>query len=250
MIARPWPPRSRVLGAHFLATLVIALLLAVLYKYGWYPEALFRVAGGDRLLALHVAALLATGPLLSAILYRPGKRGLRTDLWMIAALQLATIAGGLYAGYFVRPAFIAVLPMRATLVRANQIVPDPAPAADAIGTSPWQPRIVAVDDPPTPEARSTLMFAVLEGAPDIDYRPAFYRSIDTRIDLLIDNAIPLPARLADAPQFATAYGNWLEERDIAPGPHVRLYPVAGTTREVELVLDGATRTVVGYFVVP
>lgn len=248
--ARGWPARPRVLWLHLAATTVVAIALAALYGFGWYPGPLLRAAGGAKLLAVHLAVLFATGPVLTAILYRPGKRGLRIDVWMIAALQLLALSGGLYAGYQVRPAFIAVLPLRATLVRANQVVSDPPPGPQAITPSPWAPRLVAVDDPPTEQARSDMLLAVMSGAPDIDFRPAYYRPIAARIDVLLRHATPLPRHLDASPALSPAYDAWLSRRGLEATDAIRVYPMAGTDRDMELVLDATSRRVLGYVLLP
>jgi hypothetical protein len=248
--AGTWPARSRVIRLHLAATVVAALAVTALYVFGWYPGVLFRAAGGGKLLAVHLALLFATGPLLTAVLYRPGKRGLRIDVWMTAILQVLALAGGVYAGYLVRPAYIAILPLRATLVRANETVPEPVPGADVPATSPWAPRVVAVDDPPTEEARSDMLMAVMAGAADIDYRPAYYRPVESRIDLLLEHATPLPRHLEAFPALSSTYEAWLSRHGLDATDDVRVYPMAGTDRDVEVVLDAASRRVVGYVLLP
>lgn len=235
---------------HAVLTSVIALGVMALYALGWYPSPFLTAAGGARLLAVHLTVLFATGPLLTLLLYRPGKRGLRTDVWMIVILQSAALIGGLYASYLVRPAYVAILPLRATLVRANQVVNEPRSGPKSLLPSHWGPRTVAVDDPPTEQERSEILLAVIQGQPDIDYRPAFYRPIDERIDSLLVHATPLIERMQDAPQIDSVYTAWLRKHGYSSPQTLFVYPMAGTTREVEIVLDASKRRVVGYIALP
>lgn len=242
----PFPAtRLQAAGLHAIATAAVIAAVCVLFVGVWYPAPLLVAGGGSRLLALLATVLVVTGPLLTLLLYRPGKRGLRFDMWVVGALQLGTLAAGLAVATPARPAYIAVLPMRATLVRANELhlVPHPGPSYTG---APWRgPQVVAVIDPPTAALRSALMEDILAGRPDIDYRPAYYRALATRIDDLLKHAEPMQAHLAARPALARQAGRWLEARGHRGPGALRVYPLIAPDGELTLVLDPRTRQVVG-----
>ncbi len=87
-------------------TLVLVLVVAWAVAFLWYPDYLFRVDGGWQGLRLIVAVQLVTGPLLTLILYKPGKKGLLFDLTIIGMLQAVCLAAGTLIVYLERPLFL------------------------------------------------------------------------------------------------------------------------------------------------
>jgi hypothetical protein len=69
----------------------------------WYPGVLFFTDGGWQGLKLILAVDLVLGPLLTLVVYRPGKRGLKLDLGLIGALQVLALCVGLWFVYQERP---------------------------------------------------------------------------------------------------------------------------------------------------
>jgi hypothetical protein len=170
--------RWRAAGLHLLLSAPVVVALCTLFLVFWYPGPLFMAAGAARLLATLLLLFLATGPLLTLLLYRKGKRGMRFDLWMIGVLQLASLLGGLYVAFQARPAYIALLPMRATLVRANELYPAAVPGRPAATAPLWGPRYMAVASPASDAEDQRLLAEIMEGLPDADYRPRSYRDRD------------------------------------------------------------------------
>ena len=86
------------------------------------PAPLFEAAGGLELFLLILAVDVTLGPLITLIVFVPGKRGLKFDLWSSAILQLArsspTASTSLAES---RPVYIVFVKDRFELVRANEI---------------------------------------------------------------------------------------------------------------------------------
>jgi len=76
-----------------LSALAFSTLVLVMLRW-WFPGELFLVDGGWQGLKLVAMVDLVLGPLLTLILYKPGKRGLALDLSLIAAVQVAALAYG------------------------------------------------------------------------------------------------------------------------------------------------------------
>lgn len=79
-----------------LSLLVFSSLIAILYLY-WFPGQLFWIDGGWAGLKLVALVDLVLGPLLTLLLFSPGKKGLKFDMCAIAAFQVAALAYGFYA---------------------------------------------------------------------------------------------------------------------------------------------------------
>jgi hypothetical protein len=237
--------RWRATALHLAISIAVAALLVALFTRVWYPAPLLQAGGGARLLALLLIVLFITGPLLTLILFRPGKRGLRFDMVVVGLLQALALLAGLFVAAGARPAYIAVLPLRATLVRAGELYRDPSPASDYARAPWWGPRMVAVVDPATAKERDRLLDEVLSGLPDIDYRPAYYRPLGEHLPELIRQAAPLSQRIDEDPALAPHYAARLAARGYAAADGLRYYTLIAPNGELDLVLDPARQSIIG-----
>ncbi len=90
-------------GIHLALSLVIFLFLAYLVVYQWYPDFFFETDGGWRGLRIIIFVDFVLGPVLTLVVYKAGKPGLRTDLSMIGAFQIACLIAGTWVVYSERP---------------------------------------------------------------------------------------------------------------------------------------------------
>lgn len=96
---------SRIAGTHFALSLLVAILLAMLVFWIWYPHPYRDMMGSFRLFWLIVGIDVVCGPLLTFILASPRKsrRELWLDLTLVATIQLSAFAYGIYRAYDARP---------------------------------------------------------------------------------------------------------------------------------------------------
>ena len=81
---------------------VVAAVLALVFLV-WYPDWSFSVAGAVTPVMILVGVDLVLGPLLTLIVYKEGKPGLKFDLAFIAAVQLLALSYGSYTLHGARP---------------------------------------------------------------------------------------------------------------------------------------------------
>ena len=105
------------LSALIAATVVTIMLLV------WYPPPYFDAMGGQGLLKILVGVDVTLGPLLTLIIFDPRKKSLRFDLSVIAALQIAALAYGVWVMFEARPVYTAFAMDRFDIVSANQLDP-------------------------------------------------------------------------------------------------------------------------------
>jgi hypothetical protein len=60
----------------------------------WYPPPYFEVDGGWRILRILAGVDVVVGPLLTLILFKPGKPGLKFDMTCIALMQIGALVYG------------------------------------------------------------------------------------------------------------------------------------------------------------
>ncbi len=66
---------------------------------------------------------VAAGPLITLLVYKQGKQGMKFDLVLIAVLQLAALAYGIHALYLTRPVYLVFTIDRFDLVAAKDLAP-------------------------------------------------------------------------------------------------------------------------------
>jgi hypothetical protein len=169
--------RWKASATHLALSIVVIGGIALSAFLLWYPLGLYRVAGLDRILLVMLGIDLTAGPLLTLILYRPGKPGLKFDLAMVALAQLAFLSYGLHTLWQGRPVFLVGTPDTFTLVFASEV--DPADLARAPKPE-WRrlswtgPQLVGTRMPDDPAQRREVMEAFMAGGAGIERDPAHY----------------------------------------------------------------------------
>lgn len=98
--------RFKAFAIHFGISLIIFSVLLYFILVQWYPEPLFSSDGGWTVIRIIAGVDLVLGPLLTLIIYKTGKPGLKFDLTMIALFQTLALTWGIWTTYNERPAAI------------------------------------------------------------------------------------------------------------------------------------------------
>ena len=228
--------RWKASGSHFLLSLLVIGGIATSAFLLWYPYALYRVAGLDRILLVMFAIDITAGPLLTLILYRPGKWGLKFDLTVVALCQMAFLAYGLHTLSASRPVFLVGTPETFTLVFANEI--DDTDLAQAPRPE-WRrrswtgPILVGTRMPDDAEQRQRIIEEFMSGGAGIERTPKHYLDFsEVAADMLRTAAQPVTAdsRVTEADLRATQ-----RRRE-----QLRLVPVVSRRGEGRLLVDADT----------
>jgi hypothetical protein len=167
-------------------SLVILGILAAIIALVWYPGLFFMADGGWQGLRLVVLVELVMGPVLTFVVFKSGKPGLRSDLVAIGLLQVAALCGGIYvvaserpiAVVFVDGGFFTV--SRGDFEDAGIAVPDLSKFPGAY------PKWLAVDIPDDPEAQSKIRGQMLAARTPL--RLLVQRYVPFRWNSAVDNA--------------------------------------------------------------
>jgi hypothetical protein len=195
----PHLPHSRwtAVALHAAASLVLITAIAACIVLRWYPGGLWQAADLHALLGLMLVVHVVLGPLLTLIIYRPGKRGLGFDLAVIALAQAAALAYGAYVTWINRPAFLVGSERGFGVVFASELPPSALRAAQARdwprfrGHGPW---IVGLDLSGE-ESREAFMFAFALGGTGPLRDPERYRPLAEFAPAIIDKAQAVPQRI-------------------------------------------------------
>lgn len=88
---------------HLGISFAIFLILAYLIVFKWYPAPFFLADGGWQGIRVLASVALVIGPLLTLIVFKQGKRGLKFDLIVIGLMQAGAIVWGTWTVYHQRP---------------------------------------------------------------------------------------------------------------------------------------------------
>ena len=158
--------RWQAAGLHLLICLAIAAAVLTLMLALWYPRPLFEAAGGNDLLFIVLGVDVTVGPLLTLVVYKAGKPGMKFDLAVIAVLQLTALAYGCNVVALARPAFIVFVKDRFELATPVDLEAAELAAAryPEFRASPWGgPMLAAADLPTDPDEHKKLIDLALSG---------------------------------------------------------------------------------------
>ncbi len=100
--------RWQAFGLHLGISAFIFILLSGVIYFLWYPGFLFMHDGGIDGMKLIAGVGLVIGPVLTLLIYKVGKKHLRLDLTVIAALQIGCIIAGMWVVSQMRPIAIVM----------------------------------------------------------------------------------------------------------------------------------------------
>lgn len=196
---------------HLSISVSIAVIACALLFGVWYPGEYFHAAGADELVLLLVGIDLTIGPLLTLIVFRTGKPGLRFDLTVIALLQTIALIYGLSVVLESRPIFLVAAVDRFVLVSANEVNDDDLKKAyePQFANRSWTgPQLVAAILPTDLKERNALVFESVSGR-DIQFQPKFYRPFEAASGDLVKNAKPLDQLFVKKPDAKKSVGDYL-----------------------------------------
>lgn len=97
--------RIRATLIHLTISLVVFVPVAWVILFKWFPSFFFTIDGGREGLQILVGVQLVLGPVLTLVLFKPGKPGLKFDLAVVGILQAGCLGAGLYIIHSERPLF-------------------------------------------------------------------------------------------------------------------------------------------------
>jgi hypothetical protein len=227
---------------HLSLSAAVAAAVFLPIYFVWYPDVLYEYAGGRDLFLLIVSVDVTLGPLITTIVYVPGKWGLKFDLVVIGTLQAIALAYGVYVLFESRPVNIVFVKDRFELVRANDYPPGELGkiASGSHGSLAWTgPRIVGAKLPADPKEKAELIFSTIGGGADVHLLPRYYVPYDEvrllatekgeRLQKLRDRN---PARQKDVDALVAGSGR--REKDL------RFLPMRAGKSDLAILIDAKT----------
>lgn len=162
---------------HLLISALIAAATLAVMLLVWYPPPLFELEGGLGLVFILIGVDVGIGPLITLVIFKSGKPGLRFDLWTIAVLQSCALIYGCYVVSEARPAFIVFVKDQFEIVSAVELTPADMRQSrrPEFRRLPFTgPLLVAAEPPSDPKERQELLFLAIEQGRDMRHFPKYY----------------------------------------------------------------------------
>jgi hypothetical protein len=199
-------------GLHLLISVAIAAVALAVMLLVWYPRPLFEACGGTGLLYILIGVDVVIGPLITLVVFRLGKRGLRFDLVVIALLQLSALFYGCYVMFEARPVYIVLVKGQFEVVTAVEMLPEQLAQARRP-----EYRKLPLDGPQlvyaelTDGERQEVIMSVLSGGPDIQHRSKHFVPYAERIKEALAQAQPLAHARRTWPESTLLIDRYLAE---------------------------------------
>jgi hypothetical protein len=236
--------RSRAFFSHLALSAAVVGTVCALIFFVWYPDPYFKAVGAWTVLRVLVGVDLVLGPVLTLILFKPGKWGLKFDVAFIACVQLAALVYGLNVIYRERPYFNVFAVDRFTIHAFDNVDREQwvdAVAAGRLDPKPWRgPALVVASRPTDPAAYQRLLEeTVFGGLPDIDRRPEFWSRYADQGPQIAARARPLAMLRAARPESAAAIDALVSDLGV-PEQNLGFVPMIAKNRDVSMVVATTT----------
>ena len=222
---------------HFLVSaVVVGIVLAVVFL-AWYPGFLFPISGAINPVLVMISVDVTLGPLLTFIVYRRGKPGLKFDLGFIFTVQLIALSYGTLTLYNERPHFLVFALDSFTAVSARQVDLSALryPGLERKPASGARPVFARM--PQDTAARQAFLESVLfEGERDLERRAEFFEPYGNGAEHIrraatgIDDFVPRDT--SEQRAISRAKDRYGEQH-----PALGLMPVRSFAQDYALLLD-------------
>lgn len=227
---------------HLALCSVVGAMLLALFWFVWYPAPLFKAIGGDEIFLVLLGIDVVLGPLLTLIIFKAGKKSLKFDLAVIAAMQVAALTYGVSTLLVGRPVFVAALGARFDVIQASQV--EEADIAASGKRLPWfGPEWVGFKEATDAKERERILFGALAGA-DYGQLPQHHAPIASMQPQILKNAKPVAALRSKNPTRDAEITLWLRNHG-QTDDSVVFQGLKARAEDMAVVVDAKTAKVIG-----
>jgi hypothetical protein len=240
LINNLWKAKFKAFGIHLIVSIVLISCFMFVTTEVWYPGVLFSLENVWQGLQILLPVDAILGPLLTLILFVPGKKGLVGDLIIVATMQLLALLAGGYIIYSQRPEIMVFTADRFEIIPSSKF--DRESFADKYfeDSTDDYPLVVYALPAQTPEEKNNFVLNSVQ----YQQMSERYRPLKNYKDILINKTLApsslLPEDEASAKVLA-AFNKKHKDRDLL------LLPLEATTgSSAIIILDKNTLQNLGY----
>lgn len=200
--------------------------------------------GGWSVLIIFSLVVIVVGPVLTLLLFKPGKKGLLLDLVLIGIFQITAIVFGTYTLYEKRPVFLVFSVDRFIVVSKDDIDTSQLEPNVLLPNFNQKPISVYARLPENKEKRSQLLQEVMAGKPDLEFRAEYYEPMSSNIPDVVSHSIDAD-RFGDNTFVAGNLINDFVTQHCSTVEKCAYFPLLGKKKEMLLVLNREDGNVFG-----
>jgi hypothetical protein len=237
-------------AALFHLTICCVLTIAVLGLVygGWYSGGLAPIEGVGTILLLILGVDVVLGPILTFLVYKPKKKSLVFDLSVIAFMQTAFLAYGVYTVERARPLFVVFEENRFETVSYADLPIESRNQLKEMGnpktaSSFFKPTYVVALPPTDPTIAKKILDEALAGGTELSQMPKYYNSPEVAASTLLAKAKAAEALKnikgnsgSDIELFVKSLGMDLS--------NLKTIPLKGKSRDAVVFIDSQSARVV------
>ena len=228
--------RLQVFQIRLVASLALLLVVFGVVRLLWYPGAYFAISGVLTQFAVLAGVVLVVGPILTTFVFKPGKKGLTADLWILAAIEVIVVVVAVSVMFQRQPHFAVFAVDRFEAIALRDVSGESAALQRFGGRPGHAPRLIFAALPEDTERMQRLIDeTVFEGKADIDRRPEFWHDYAEGIAPIKAAAKPFSALLSGDAQRAIEARQWLAATGSAAEDFIVL-PLRGKAGDATIVL--------------
>ena len=240
--------RLKAAGIHLGISALIAGMAAALVFGLWYPWPYRSASGGQALFLLIISVDLVLGPALTFVVFNRSKTKshLVRDLAVIATLQLAGLAYGLYTVYLARPVAVVFEVDRFRVVSAVEVrheeLPQALPALQRLSLT--GPKILGTRESRNSDEKLLALDLALQGV-DVGVRPSYWLPYSDSAKLALKRSRPLSDLLKHYPDKVQDINKTIEKISRVASD-LRFLPLVARETNWSVLLDAKTGEIVGF----
>lgn len=238
---------ARPAAIHLSLSAVVALLAMAVIFLVWYPGALAKAQGVDRLLLIMIGVDVVLGPLITLIVFNPAKKHLWFDLMVVATMQAAALLYGMTAIFGGRPAYVVFNVDRFDVVAVqdlNRASLEAAMDKGEPGISWFGPRWVAAPIPEDPERAQEILFSSVAGGADLPQLPELFVPLQSDREQMLSRLRPLEELRRINELGAAAWAEHLQDWGGRPEAELGYLPMNANAREGAVILDARSAEII------
>lgn len=193
-----------------LSAMIIALYLGMVF-FVWYPYPYFLIEKVWDVIRIVGSVDLVLGPLLTFVVFRPGKKSLRFDLGVIVTVQLAALLWGVHVTYNQRPLYVAIFDNIFSIVAASEVDTGKIRNAGLTHTVWSGPQLVYVDLPFEDPGFLEQARQEVEKGMKLSARSEFYTPFLPHKDQVFQRSINIQQRMSEFPELRRDIGELVKK---------------------------------------
>ena len=227
---------------HLMCSATVVGTFILVASLIWYPPPYLEMSGVFEVLAILAVVDVVLGPLLTLVIFKSGKPGLKMDIAMIVSVQIAAFLYGANVVYSQRPAYVVFVVDRFEVVSAaNAELSGSPPEKLQVGLFSG-PVLVYSTGPDDPVKKGEIMLDAVRGGPDICHYPEYYRPYKAAVETVLSRVKPV--------QYLIDSGGVAEDavRSMARGfslDSVGFIPVIGRNKVMSMLINPLTAMPMG-----